>query len=139
MKRLLYLCLLCLTLTGCAKAPMNGALDGQWQLLRYETTDGEVHDCRRLYYSIQLQVVELADKGGAGYGTYIGRFAYDEGRAEVVIRELRPRGDEGRLATTDELQPFGLFATDNVLHVVAVDDDHLTLRSDAATLYFRKF
>ena len=139
MNRLLYLFLLCLTLAGCAKAPMNGALDGQWQLLRYETTDGEVRDCRRLYYSIQLQVVELADKGGEGYSTYIGRFAYDEGRAEVVIRELRPRGDEGRLATTDELQPFGLCATDNVLHVVAVDDDHLTLRSDVATLYFRKF
>lgn len=139
MKRLLFLFLLSLTLAGCEKAPKNGALDGQWQLLRYETADGEVHACRRLYYSIQLQVVELADKGGAGYGTYIGRFAYDERRAEVVIRELRPRGDEGRLATTDELQPFGLFATDNVLHVVAVDDDHLTLRSDAATLYFRKF
>ena len=136
----LLLMLLLVWLCGCdRKWPMNGALDGQWQLLRYETTDGEVRDCRRLYYSIQLQVVELADKGGEGYGTYIGRFAYDEGRAEVVIRELRPRGDEGRLATTDELQPFGLFATDNVLHVVAVDDDHLTLRSDVATLYFRKF
>lgn len=139
MKRLLFLFLLSLTLAGCEKAPKNGALDGQWKLLRYETADGEVHACRRLYYSIQLQVVELADKGGGGNGTYIGRFAYDEGRAEVVIRELRPRSDEGRLATADELQPFGLFATDNVLQIVAVDDDHLTLRSDAATLYFRKF
>lgn len=138
MKQVLLLSL-ALLLVACEKAPMNGALDGQWQLLSYETADGEIQNCYRLYYSIQLQVVELADKGGSGKGTFIGRFAYDENRSSVVIRELRYRSNESRLATLEDLQPFGLFRTETTFHVVEADRHRLVLQSADATLRFRKF
>ena len=128
-----------LLFSACAKAPMNGELDGQWQLLRFETTDGNVQACNRLYFSFQLQVVEVADKGGDGYGTYIGRFTYDEELAEVCIYELRPRSNEGRLATLNELAPFGLFSAESLFKITGMGDGSMVMASDSAVLYFRKF
>ena len=49
-------------LIACDKVPMNGNLDGMWQLMaiQYNTT-GSVSDVKisRLYYSFQLHLVEL--------------------------------------------------------------------------------
>ena len=99
----LLLMLLLVWLCGCdRKWPMNGALDGQWQLLTVETrADGVVTDRKdeQLYFRFQLQLMMLTDLGGNGYGTYVGRMTYDQETQVVQTQEMNVRnntGDSGR-------------------------------------------
>ncbi|MDC7195075.1 lipocalin-like domain-containing protein, partial [Phocaeicola vulgatus] len=43
-----------LGISSCDKAPINGKLDGRWQLMTIEYTNGKIEECNRIYYSIQL-------------------------------------------------------------------------------------
>lgn len=48
---------------GCQKEAIDSDMEGHWELLEFTTTaDGKVHVCERIYYSIQLWVVEIAAK-----------------------------------------------------------------------------
>ena len=76
-----------LGISSCDKAPINGKLDGRWQLMTIEYTNGKIEECNRIYYSIQLHLVEISAKGGNG-GTHIGRFRSEERR---VGKECRSR------------------------------------------------
>ena len=50
---------------SCKKEPINSEIEGHWQLLEFTTkADNEIHPCERIYYSIQLWVVEVAEKQG---------------------------------------------------------------------------
>ena len=64
MKRpyLLSLIVALLTLTACDKMPINGDLDGMWQLMSIQTPDG-VRDMKsqRVYISIQLHLTQWND------------------------------------------------------------------------------
>ena len=73
-------CLLLCLLAGCKKAPMNSNIEGFWQLLEFTTqADGETHPCNRIYYSIQLWVAEVSERGGdLGITPFRGRYRYDE-------------------------------------------------------------
>ena len=79
-----------------------------------EYTNGKIEECNRIYYSIQLHLVEISAKGGNG-GTHIGRFSYKGD--EVTMSEFRHRGDEEKLTTLNELKPFGLNQAINHLKV----------------------
>ncbi len=103
-----------LGISSCDKAPINGKLDGRWQLMTIEYTNGKIEECNRIYYSIQLHLVEISAKGGNG-GTHIGRFSYKGD--EVTMSEFRHRGDEEKLTTLNELKPFGLNQAINHLKV----------------------
>lgn len=129
----------CLWLAGCEKAPINGKVDGHWQLMSFETADGEVHPCQRIYYAIQLQLVEINNKGGDGHGAFIGRFHYNAETQTVAVSEFRQRGQEANLATPQQLLPFGMNRIETVFHVRKADGKTLILQSDYATLNFRIF
>ena len=105
-----------LGISSCDKAPINGKLDGRWQLMTIEYTNGKIEECNRIYYSIQLHLVEISAKGGNG-GTHIGRFSYKGD--EVTMSEFRHRGDEEKLTTLNELKPFGLNQAINHLNMHA--------------------
>ena len=142
----LLLMLLLVWLCGCdRKWPMNGALDGQWQLLTVETrADGVVTDRKdeQLYFRFQLQLMMLTDLGGNGYGTYVGRMTYDQETQVVQTQEMNVRnntGDSGIAATAEQLASFGLDNGVTRFEVVKADGDHLILESDYARLTLRKF
>ena len=59
---ILCVCLLLGVLCSCDKKPINGKLDGRWQLMTIEYNDGSIKECERIYCSIQLHLVELMDK-----------------------------------------------------------------------------
>lgn len=124
-----------LGISSCDKAPINGKLDGRWQLMTIEYTNGKIEECNRIYYSIQLHLVEISAKGGNG-GTHIGRFSYKGD--EVTMSEFRHRGDEEKLTTLNELKPFGLNQAINHLKVEKATGKKLILKSDYARLTFRK-
>lgn len=136
MKQILLFVLLMLGISSCDKAPINGKLDGRWQLMTIEYSDGTIEECNRIYYSIQLHLVEISNKGENG-ATHIGRFSYKDD--EVTMSEFRHRGDEEILTTSKELKPFGLNQPVNYLKVETATSQRLILKSDYARLTFRKF
>lgn len=136
MRQTLLFLLLLLGISSCDKAPINGKLDGRWQLMTIEYEDGRVEECYRIYYSIQLHLVEISDKGGKG-GTFIGRFSYKGD--EVTMSDFRRRGQEEELATLAELQTFGISLPLTHFEVEKATGEKLILKSDYARLNFRKF
>lgn len=136
MRQTLLFLLLLLGISSCDKAPINGKLDGRWQLMTIEYEDGRVEECYRIYYSIQLHLVEISDKGGKG-GTFIGRFSYKDD--EVTMSDFRRRGQEEELATLAELQTFGISLPLTHFKVEKATGEKLILKSDYARLNFRKF
>lgn len=122
------------------KSSMNGNLDGNWQLMKIENrTTGETENCHRLYWAIQLWVIELTDKGDNHFGNYIGRFVYDKDNNTIRIRDFRLRSDESKQASEDQLSHFGIHSSDATFDVVKANGKELILQSEVAVLYFRSF
>lgn len=145
-KLLSILPVLLLVLAGCErKWPMNGALDGQWQLLTVENReDGTMTDRKeeQLFYRFQLQLLMITDLGGNGYGTYIGRMTYDQKAQTVETWEMNVRdnqGDSGKPATAEQLEPFGMTSGQTRFRVVEADRKRLVLETEERRLTFRKF
>lgn len=134
---------LCLVLAGCEKAPLDEDIEGFWKLEYFETTDGQRHDCDRIFFSITRYVVEVAEKQGQyGYGSFIGRFCYKNGRTQVVMKDFKHRGntsDNHVDATVEEMLPFGMNSTSTIFDVLSTNGQRLVLQSDYATLYLSKF
>lgn len=130
---------------GCDwKDPIDEDIEGFWRLERFETrADGQMHECERIYYSITRMVVEVAERQGpGGYGAFIGRFEYKDGRKRVVMSDFKQRAntsDNGVSATPEDMLPFGMDAATTEFEVVVTDGDNLVLRSDYATLQLTRF
>ncbi len=143
--RFIVFAVMAFMLSGCDfKAPINNDIEGYWKLERFETrADGQMHECTRIYYSITRYVVEVSEKQGPnGYGTYIGRFGYEDGETKVVMKDFKQRAstsDNGVDATVDDLMPFGINSAETTFEVVVADGDNLVLRSDYATLQLTRF
>lgn len=143
--RVLIAVVMAVAVAGCEfKEPIDSDIEGFWKLERFETNaDGRMYECRRIYYSITRYVVEVSEKQGPnGYGTFIGRFGYKDGRTKVVMKDFKHRAntsDNGVSATVNELKPFGINSLETTFDVVVADGDNLVLRSDYATLQLTRF
>lgn len=136
----IWILLVCCCLPGgCSKEPINGNADGLWQLMSYKTADGTSHPCERIYYSIQLQLVEISHKSEENSETFIGRFNYNQEAGTITVSEFRVRWHEETLATPEQLLPYGLNTTETQFNVLKADGKTLILQSDYATLTFRRF
>lgn len=135
----------CAICCGCDwKDPIDEDIEGFWRLERFETVaDGQIHECERIYYGITRMVVEVSEKQGqGGYGSFIGRFEYKDGRTKVVMKDFKQRAntsDGGVDATPEDMLPFGMNATTTEFEVVSADGNKLILRSDYATLQLKRF
>lgn len=134
----------CLTSGGCEKAPSSD-IEGHWQLLEFTTIeDNEVHECERIYYSIQVWVVEVAEKQGSlDLKTLQGRYSYDEEANTVSMTDMSTYDSDNPgtpvLAEVSELEPYGLNSVNTVFDVISVDRHSMVLESDYARLTFKKF
>lgn len=135
---------LCL-MAGCKKEPVDPGIEGMWRLERFVTkSDGVVHnECQRIFYSIQLQLVVLAEKNCThGYGIYIGAFCYGEKHKTVMMKDFKTRKsseDDGELVEVEKLNPYGINSSETVFQVVKKGGKQLVLDSEYATLYFSRF
>ena len=139
-----FMLLMLLITWSCDKKwPINGNLDGYWQLMTVETkADGIKTDCDRLYMGIQLHMIELKDLGGNGYKSFFGEFSYDEDQNIVVIKNLKGKSstsDNGQLANIKDLNPYGINAQETIFKVVKADGKTLILESDYARLTMISF
>ena len=114
MKHIIYsiICLLTsvLVLVGCQKEAINPDIEGQWQLLEFTTkADNQVHKCERIYYSIQLWVVEVREKQGLlGLESFRGRYKYDEESNTIAMTDMSTYPLPSVPAEVWQLEPYGL-------------------------------
>lgn len=137
--KILILLFCCCLLGGCSKEPINGKVDGHWQLMTIEATDGSIQSCERIYYSIQLQLIEISHKKSDNQESFIGRFNYDSNTEKITVSDFRIRWQEETLVTQEQLLPYGIDRTETIFDVVKANSKILVLQSDYATLTFRSF
>lgn len=126
MKRYIIAVLLILIVSACGKTPINGDLDGRWQIMRIEYASGEEETPERAYYSVALHTINLMQVGvtsQTGNMEYIGDSLF----VEMPISKI------------EDLLPFGMNDTKQRFGVKELTSKHLVLQSDYARLEFRKF
>lgn len=142
---ILLIASLALLASSCEKKPIDGDIEGMWKMKQFTTlADGTVHDeCPRIFFSIQLNVVELAEKQCThGYGTFIGHIYYNEDHSVLTMQDFKFRestGDNGENVPTERLLPYGINTLETTFKVLKADGRHLVLQSDYATLEFTSF
>lgn len=131
---------------SCEKKPIDENIEGMWKLEQFTTLDdGIVHrDCQRIFYSIQLQIVQIAEKQCTHkYGTFIGHFYLNEDHSQATMKDFRFRGestgDSGEDVPVERLLPFGINSLETTFDVLKADGKHLVLQSDYAKLEFISF
>lgn len=127
--------LLCVT---CAKAPINGDLDGFWQLAEIAYTGGTVTDTHNdgLFYSVQLKLIGLQRDGN---NQYLGRFVQTEDSLYVYDFRLNITGDNSQKAAVGDLQAWGIPDTTERFAIEKLNGKEMILTSATARLSFRKW
>ena len=126
MKWYIIAVLLVLIVSACGKTPINGDLDGRWQILKIEYTSGEEETPERAYYSVALHTINLMQ---VGVTSQTGNMEYtgDSLFVEMPVSKI------------EDLLPFGMNDTKQRFGVKELTSKHLVLQSDYARLEFRKF
>ena len=126
MKRSIIAVLLVLIVSACGKTPINGDLDGRWQIMKIEYASGEEETPERAYYSVALHTINLMQ---VGVTSQTGNMEYtgDSLFVEMPISKI------------EDLLPFGMNGTEQRFGVKELTSKHLILQSDFARLEFRKF
>ena len=126
MKRYMIAILLMLIVGACGKMPINGDLDGRWQIMKIEYASGEEETPERAYYSVSLHTINLMQVGvtsQTGHMEYTGDSLF----VEMPISKI------------ENLLPFGMNGTEQRFGVKELTSKQLVLQSDYARLEFRKF
>ncbi|WP_309568353.1 lipocalin-like domain-containing protein [Parabacteroides faecis] len=126
MKRYIIAVLLILIVSACGKTPINGNLDGRWQIMKIEYASGEEETPERAYYSVALHTINLMQ---VGVTSQTGNMEYtgDSLFVEMPVSKI------------EDLLPFGMNGTEQRFGVKELTSKHLVLQSDYARLEFRKF
>lgn len=143
MKRLLSLFIFVASFASCTKAPINGDLEGLWQLTRIESPDTTI--ATRQYWAFQLHLVQIGNQ------RFFGRFDHNNGHLriyDIVIGEsYNPanvdKGNQIECLVADStlhlLAPYGIYRLDTDFTIECLDDEEMRLRSDDVRLHFRKY
>lgn len=135
----LFMISIVLLLAACDKVPINGNLDGMWQLMAIQDNGtSNVSDVKgsRLYYSFQLHLVQI--NSGEAYAHFSHR------NDSIVMYDWcygNSDGNSVNVKMTDAtiLNKFGLYELRDSFMVEVLTHDKMQLRSRKATLSFRKF
>ena len=126
MKRYIIGALLLLMAGACGKMPINGDLDGRWQIMKIEYASGEEEVPERAYYSVALHTINLMK---VGVSNQTGNMEYTGDSLFVVMP----------ISKVEDLLPFGMNGTEQRFGIKELTSKHLVLQSDYARLEFRKF
>ena len=126
MKRYITAVLLVLMVSACGKMPINGDLDGRWQIMKIEYASGVEEAPERAYYSVALHTINLMK---VDVTSLTGNMEYTGDSLFVVMP----------VSKVKDLLPFGMNGTEHRFGVKALPSKYLVLQSDYARLEFRKF
>lgn len=131
---------------GCDKTPINGPLDGQWQLMSIETPTGTrqtksdgVYLCFQLHLCQWYRLNEHSMYSHFIHEDDSIRF-YDF----VYVSGQFHEGDNDEWITPEEMAEgvmgaWGIHSTDITYHVRTLNNSRLTLERADTVLSFRKF
>ena len=141
MKKIVYI-FLSVILFSCNKLPVNGKLDGMWQLMEIRYGNGLTIFPEKTYYNFQLELVKLSKiHPGSLHGSktdyYVGRFEFTED--SLSFYNMRNARNENIVATDEDLAPYGLNVSIERFGVDELTRNNMILRSDRVVLSFRKF
>lgn len=130
-KAVLFMTLLMLMLLpSCAKAPINGKLDGLWEVKEI-TADGETRKPEeRLFWKFQLHVCQLSDINEPFTN---GNLSYDCSTVKVDFPYIS--SPESR----ERLREWGIYSNPVEFTVSSIDSDRLVLTDGNVTVRLLKF
>ena len=126
MKRDIIAVLLTLIVSACGKMPINGDLDGRWQIMKIEYASGVEEAPERAYYSVALHTINLMK---VDVTSQTGNMEYTGDSLFVVMP----------VSKVEDLLPFGMNGTEQRFGIKELTSKNLVLQSDYARLEFRKF
>lgn len=113
--------------------PMNGDLDGRWQLMAIDCHEDGVRTVPEYtYYDVSLRLMELKRKGDEDeLGIFGFRARFERTDDSLHIRMIRCKAAQ--------MPPYGMNDTIQHFAVEKLDSKRMILNSDYARLTFRKF
>lgn len=130
---------------SCDKTPINGDLDGMWQLMRIEE-NGTTTDISTTqhYMCVQLHLIQLTQYGDVHTGIFCH---FDHKESTLRLYDFYDRthyvGDqiaEEKITDASKLSPWGIYLLDTTFQVSKLTNDALILQdSSGRILTFRKF
>lgn len=120
-------------LTGCPKHPINGDLDGQWQVMDVVPPAPEIVLKERLYMCFSLHVCQLTEYGNGANA--VGNMRFDQKNQLLYL--------DFPYATTAlskaRLKQYGIYNNPVTFTVEYLDKKKLILRDGDVVVTLRKF
>lgn len=145
LKKLLYILIMCSSLSACDKLPANGDLDGMWKVVKIEHNGKElpiVSD--QVCMSIQLKLFMLDEykhtRKYFGYFEHKGdsikfwNFSY-ESRNENESQNNFPIEEKDKSI----LEPWGFYSLNEAFKVEKLTKDILIIKNDSTQISYIKF
>lgn len=120
-----------LSLGSCQKEPINGDLDGRWQILEIETEEGAFNvKNQQLYYNFSLHVCNLSYYGGIFTE---GNLSYENNIIKIYFPYIETPAGMALLET------YGIYSNPVIFRVVYIDKKKLIIQNDESLVILRKF
>ena len=117
---------------GCQKSPINGDLDGQWQICEVTPTPQEEIIKRKLYYCFYMHTCQLTSPG---YTFIRGNFTYD---GNTIMIDF-PSYDDEPESTIATMRQYGIYSNPVTFNIKFLDSEKLIIENPDATITLRKF
>lgn len=154
MKKIFLMAFVVLTgLTACEKTPVNGALDGMWQLMEVSAKDVAAEDGwaqpqsvkgEGIYWNVQLDLLVIhsqhAPLNGYTFDT-AARFRHEGGRLDITEMYVHYENRDSLITdpATTIFEPLHIHSNRASYAVEKLTGKQLILCSDYNRLVFRKF
>ena len=148
MKRILTVGAVLTMLTACElNTSDNGKLDGFWQMTQMDTLEtnrsGDVRDLK-IFWAVQGKMLEMRDLHDTDvtlcHEKVNFRFRLENGKLYLSepIANNRPISDS-IIANPATVAFYGLSSLEQVLDVVQMESNKMTLQTELYRMYFRKY
>ena len=133
MKHMLYLGMMIMSvcwLGGCQKAPINGDLDGEWEVVEVTPTPPEAEIENRYFYNFSRHVCQLTVYGGS---FTLGNLTYDD---ETIYLDFPFITTESGM---QQLKRYGIYTNPVSFNIKFEGKSRLILWNDDSTVVLKKF
>ncbi len=119
--------------TGCPKHPINGDLDGQWQVMTVEPEPAEIVITERIYMCFSLHVCQLTGYGAGVYATGNMLFSQKDKNLYLDFPHATSSLSKSRL------KQYGIYSNPVTFTIEHLDKKKLILRDGDVVVTLRKF
>lgn len=119
-------------LTACQKTPINGDLDGQWQVMEVTPEAPETIIDERMYYCFSLHTTQLTYYGQGVWTT--GNIVAHDGN-KLVLDYPYAKSD----TSIARLKQYGIYTNPVTFTIEHLDKNKLILRDGEVVVTLRKF